>query len=107
MVYLQECLDSGVVPGWLIKGRTVLIQKDKAKRNIASNYQPITCLPLVWKLLTGTLADELYAYLEKKILLPEEQKGRRRKCKGTSDLLFIDKIVLWEVRMRNKNLAVT
>ena len=50
MVYLLDCLDSGVVPDWLTKGRTVLIQKDKAKGNIASNYRPITGLCLVWKL---------------------------------------------------------
>ena len=26
--------------------------------------------------------DEIYDYLEKKMLLPEEQNGCRRKCKG-------------------------
>ena len=26
---LNECLDSGFVPGWLTKGRTALLQKDK------------------------------------------------------------------------------
>ena len=66
--YLLECLDSGVVTDWLTKGRTVLIQKDKARGNIASTYRPITCLPLAWKLLTGILADEIYDYLEKKML---------------------------------------
>ena len=35
----------------------MLLQKNKAKGNIASNYRPITCLPLVWKFLTGVLAD--------------------------------------------------
>ena len=65
MVYLQDHLDSGVVPDWLTKGRTVLIQKDKAKGNIVSNYRPITCLLLVWKLLTGILEDEIYDYLER------------------------------------------
>ena len=40
------------------------------------------------------------------MLLPEEQKGCRRKCKGTGDLLFIDKMILREVRVRKKNLAV-
>ena len=49
VVYLQDCLDSGVVPDSLTEGRTVLTQKDKAKVNIASNYRPITHLPLVWK----------------------------------------------------------
>ena len=38
VVHLQDCLDSGVVPDWLIRRQTVLIQKDKAKGNIASNY---------------------------------------------------------------------
>ena len=47
MAFLQDCLDSGVVADWLTKGRTVLIQKDKNKRSIASNYGPITCLPFV------------------------------------------------------------
>ena len=106
LVYLHDCLESGVVPDWLTKRRTVLIQKDKAKGNIESNYRPITCLPLVWKLLTGILKDEIYDYLEKNILLPEEQKGCRRKCKGTGGLLFIDKTILRELRMRKKNLAV-
>ena len=106
VVYLQDCLDSGVVCDWLTKGRTVLIQKDKAKENIASNYRPITCLPLVWKLLTCILADEIYDYLEKKILLPEEQKGCRQRCKGTGVLLFIDKMILRDVRMRKKDPAV-
>ena len=48
---VKECLDSGFVPSWLARGRTALLQKDKSKDNIASNYRPITCLPLMWKLL--------------------------------------------------------
>ena len=47
VMHLQDCLNSGVVPDLLTNGRTVLIQKDKIKKNIASNYQPITCLHLV------------------------------------------------------------
>ena len=31
VVYLQNYLDSEVVPDWLKKGQTVLIQKDKTK----------------------------------------------------------------------------
>ena len=72
MVYLQNCLDSGVILEWLTKGRTVLIQKDKPNGNIASNHRPISCLPLGWKLLTRVLADEIYAYLKRKMLLPKE-----------------------------------
>ena len=44
---LKECLDSGFVHSWLTSGRTSLLQKDKSKGNVASNYRPITCLPLM------------------------------------------------------------
>ena len=56
---LKECLDSGFVPSWLTRGRTSLIQRDKSKGNVASNYRPTTCLPLMWKLLTGVIADQI------------------------------------------------
>ena len=71
---VKECLDSGFVPSWLTKGRTALLQKDKSKGNIASKYRPITCLPLMWKLLTGIIADQIYGHLDQQKLLPEEQK---------------------------------
>ena len=71
---LKECLDSGFVPSWLTRGRSSLLQKDKSKGNVASNYRPITCLPLMWKLLTGVNADQIYAHLDQKKLLAEEQK---------------------------------
>ena len=44
---LKECLDSGFVPRWLTRGRNSLLQKDKSKGNVANNYGPITCLPLM------------------------------------------------------------
>ena len=54
---LKECLDSGLVPSWLTRGRA--LQKDKSKVNVASNYRPIICLPLTQKLLTGVIADHI------------------------------------------------
>ena len=84
---LQQCLETGNIPDWLIKGRMVLAQKDKAKGNVAGNYRPINCLPLVWKLLTVIIADEMYSILETEIGLPEEQIGCRKNSRGTNDLL--------------------
>ena len=66
------------MPSWLTTRRTSLLQKDKNKGNVASNYRPITCLPLMWKLLTGVIADQIYTHLDQEKLLPEEQKGRRK-----------------------------
>ena len=44
---LQECLNKGDVPEWMVKERTVLMQKDPAKGTVAITYSPIVCLPLM------------------------------------------------------------
>ena len=54
------------MPSWLTRGRTPLLQKG----NVASDYRTITCLPLMWKLLIGVIADQIYAHLDKEKLLP-------------------------------------
>ena len=103
---LKECLDSAFVPSWLTRGRTSLIQKDKSKGNVASNYRPITCLPLMWKLLTGVTADQIYVHLDQEKLLSEEQKGCRKDSRGTNNLLYIDREVVKEFKSRSKNLSM-
>ena len=82
------------LPEWMTHGRTVLCQKDPQKGNTADNYRPITCLPLMWKLLTGVIAEEMYNYLEREKILPEEQKGCKKGSRGIKDKLLIDKTVL-------------
>ena len=84
----------------------MLIQKDKSKGRDASNYQPITRLPLCWKLLTALLSDETDSSLEENQILLEEQKRCRRKSRGTGDRLYIDKMILREVKVRKENLAM-
>ena len=81
-------------------------QKDKSEGNITSNYRPITCFALMWKLLTGVIADQIYPHLDQEKLLPEEKKGCREGLRGTNDLLYIDRAVIKEVKSRNKNLAM-
>ena len=100
---LKECLDSGFVLSLLTKGRTALLQKDKSKSNIASNYRPITCFPLMWKLLSGVIADQIYGHLDQQKLLPEEQKGCRKRSWGTKDLLYIDRVVIRKVKSRKRS----
>ena len=103
---LKEYLDSGFVPSWLTRGRTSLLQKNRSKGNVACSYIPITGLPLMWKLLTGVTADQIYAHLDQEKLLPEKQKGYRKGSRGTTDLLYIDRAVIKEVKSRNKDLAM-
>ena len=102
---LKECLDSGFVPDWMTKGRTDLLQKNKSKVNIGSNYRPITCLPLIWKLLSDVIANQIYGHLDQQKLLQEEEKGRRKKSRGTNDLLYLDRAVIREGKPRKNNLS--
>ena len=44
--------------------------------------------------------------MENENLLPEEQKGCRRKSRGMKDQLLIDKTILKDCRKRRKNLAM-
>ena len=59
--------------------RTASLLKNKSEGNIASNYRPITCLPLMWKLLSREIADQINGHLDQQNLLPEEQKGCRKR----------------------------
>ena len=97
---------SGFVPSWMTRRRPSLLQKDKSKGNVASNYRPITCLPLMRKLLAVVIADQIYAHLDQEKLLPEEQKGCKKGSRGNIDLLYIERAVIKEVKSRNKNLPM-
>ena len=94
------------MPSWLTKGRTSLLQKDKGKGNITSNYGPITCLPLMFKLLLGVIADQIYGHLDQQKLLREEQKRFGKRYRGTNDSLYINRAAIREVKSRKKNLAM-
>ena len=60
----------------------------------------------MWKLLTGEIANQIYAHLDQEKLLPDEQKGCIKGSRGTNDLFYIDRTIIKEVKSRNKNLAM-
>ena len=101
--HLNECLGTEHISAWMTTGRTVLIQKDVNKGQAPGNYRPITCLPIVWKILTSILSDEVYRYLEGSDLLGDEQKGCRR---GTKDHLMLDKVIMRDCKQRKTGLAM-
>ena len=94
------------LPQWLTCGKTVLCLKDPAKGNAVENFRPITCLPMMWKLFTGVIAESVYEHLDSNELLPVEQKGCRRRTRGTKDQLLIDKMVLRDSKKRHTNLSM-
>ena len=102
---LNECLQEESVPIWMVTGKTLLCVKEIEKGNIVYNFRPITCLPLLWKLHTAVLADELYRHLYEKSLLPWEQNGCRKGSRGTKDQLLIDKMIVKKCKRRLASLG--
>ena len=89
----------------LVRGRTVLILKNPSKGNTPDNYRPITCLSVVWKLLTSIIYQKINFHLRSNNLFPVEQKGCFCQSRGTKDQFLIDKLVMCDAK-RKKNLCM-
>ena len=103
---MNRCLQDAQVPDWMTKGKTTLIQKDPSKGTAPNNDRPITCLPMMRKILTAQIRKEIYYALLSCGLFPDEQKGCRKGSRGTGELLYIDQHILNESKNRRKNLAM-
>ena len=103
---MNRCLLGAQVPDWMTKGKTTLIQKDPSKRTASKNYRPTACLPMMWKISTAQIREEIYYSLTSRGLFPEEQKGCRKGFRGTAELLYRDQHILNESKIRRKNLAM-
>ena len=71
-----------------------------------SSYRATTCLPLMWNLLKGIVADKIYNHREETNLLKEELKGYSRNSRGTKDQLLIYKAVMKNYRRRKVGLRL-
>ena len=71
----------------------MLVMKDPQKGTEVTNYRPIACLAVMWKLLTGMIAEKMYVHLAQNGLLVDEQEGCRKASRGTKDQLLIDKAI--------------
>ena len=74
-VQLNHILDGErPLPDWMTYGITVLRQKDQENGSAVDYYRPISCLRLMWKLMTRMLAEKMHSHLKRENLLPFEQK---------------------------------
>lgn len=94
------------VPNWLVEGKTRLIRKDFAKEPTPDNYRPITCLPTMWKVFSGIMANKIISHLTTNDILCHEQKGARPQCRATKDQLAIDRTVTRDNKKRHTNLSM-
>ena len=71
------------VPEWMTEGRITLIQKDPHTGTAPDKYRPMTCLLMMWKILTAQIREEIYFSLTSHGLFPEEQKGCHKESRST------------------------
>ena len=112
----SRCLEETNIPKLMTKGKTTLTQINNMKKEfqwldkdlegdillgerqpwsrktpkgtIPSNYTPITCLIVMWKILTALVWEEINDTLLCCRLFPEEQEGFHRGTGGTNGTLI-------------------
>ena len=90
----------------MTKRKTTLIQKDPSKETAPNNYRSITCLPMMWKILTAQIREQIHYSLTSRGWFPDEQKGCRKGYRGTAELVNMVQHILNERKTRQKNLAM-
>ena len=103
---MNKCLQRAHLPEWMTKGRTTLIQKNANKETALNNYRPITCIPMMWKILTARIREDICYLLTNCSLFPEEQKECCKASRGTAELLYTDQHILNESKTRRKYVAM-
>ncbi|KAI5731623.1 hypothetical protein M8J77_013461 [Diaphorina citri] len=92
-------------PFWMTVENTFLIPKNENTGDV-KNYRPITCLPVLYKLLTSIVKSKMYKHLIDNNILPMEQRGCLEGATGCKDLLMLDKIITEDCKKKYKNLSV-
>ena len=87
---LNESIEVGNVPGWLVERRTILVMTDSKKGTGVGNYRPIACLNLIWKLLTGIISDKTLSFRGKETItrrtkrkwkkVPRDERSTCNRC---------------------------
>ena len=80
-------------PDWLTTGQTTLVAKKEPVGN-PSNYTPMTCLPVMCKILSSIVTSRMSRHINANKILPNEQKGNASNTYGTIDHLIINKMVM-------------
>ncbi len=93
------------MPQWFVWGRTILIPKDGCTGE-PSQYRPIACLNIGYKIITKVIARMIEPYVVGKLILPEEQRAARKGQRGCADALWLDFVIAQEKVDFQGNLAV-
>ena len=78
------------------------LKKKEPTRN-PSNYRPITCLPIMYKILSSIVTFRMSHHINANKVIWNEQKGNASNTYGTIDQLIINKMVIDDVKLKQWN----
>jgi hypothetical protein len=77
------------IPDLLTLDTTYIKPKDTDTVN-PSKCRPITCLPMLYKILTACITCQIYPHCKNNNIIAEEQKGCRKLSQGCKEQLLIN-----------------
>lgn len=92
--YKNVIENPGEMLTWFTQGITYLLLKSEDTKD-PKNYQPVTCLPKMYKILTSVIIERTYSFLHEHQLLPIEQTECRCGSYGCKEQLLINKDGYW------------
>ena len=103
-IFDKIMLNPNDCPEWLTTGKTSLVAKKKETKD-PSNYRPITCLPIMYKILSSIITSRMTHHIDANNIIPAEQKGNASNTFGTIDQLIVNKMVMETVKSKHQNLS--
>ena len=80
--------------------------KRPLKGTVPNDYRPLMCLPIMWKILTAWIREEIYVSLTNPQIVSRGTERCRKGSRGTGELLCIDQRIFNESKTRQKNQAM-
>ena len=74
------------LPDWMIKGKIYIHSKGAPKRNYSRNYKTIMRFPVMLKILTAQIEEEIIYSFDYRGMFPDEEKWYLKEIKGTDGL---------------------
>ena len=103
IMIMNKCKEMGQIPDrWKVSSIT-LLQKDKDKSHIPTEYRPISLLDTLYKIYTTWLYWELREHVRDKNILSDVQMGGKEGL-GTADVIFSIMGMMEDAREFNKPL---
>ena len=100
---MNKCAQKTEIPEWMTQGKTTLIQRDLITGTAPTNYRPITCLPMIRKILTAQIREKIYYSL---ISFLDEQKEATRELEGQRTYYIQINTFSTKVKREEKNVAM-